>query len=168
MFHLYGRSLHPELFEIHSSREVERGGYTARVEITSAGHLITWRYEGVTLTEVVAAREHPLPQRRRLMAYRLSGNREDGVKCRGGVRYRTSFTLEPINPELFWMFQNELTRDGERKGLLHRFDKDSRLAIGALGYINVETRSRSMLVQAFHTFPEEFALVKSETVFELP
>ena len=51
-FQLYGRSLHPELFTVFQSRSISRGGYEARIDITSAGHLITWRYQGLTLTEV--------------------------------------------------------------------------------------------------------------------
>ena len=43
VFQLYGRSLHPELFEVHRSRQIERGGYTATVQITNAGHSRTNR-----------------------------------------------------------------------------------------------------------------------------
>ena len=63
LFQLYGRALHPELFEVHQTRTVERGGYEAKIQITNAGHLVTWRYDGLTLTEVAAASNHPLPQR---------------------------------------------------------------------------------------------------------
>ena len=42
------------------------------------------------------------------------------------------------------------------------------MAMGALSYINVETRSRSMLIQAFHTFPDDFAIVKTQSMFKLP
>lgn len=167
-FQLFGRALHPELFDIYQTREVERGGYTARIQITSAGHLITWRYQGMTLTEVAASAQHPLPQRRRLMSYKLKGERSDRVDCRGGIRYQFSFQLEPVAPEIFWMFQEELAHDGERKGLFHSFDASGRMALGAVSYINVETRNRSMLVQAFHTFPDDYAIVKSQSLFELP
>ncbi|KKL82857.1 hypothetical protein LCGC14_1980610, partial [marine sediment metagenome] len=34
VFQLYGRALHPELFKIHSTRTVSRGGYEANVHIT--------------------------------------------------------------------------------------------------------------------------------------
>ncbi len=71
VFQVYGRALHPELFEFQQTRVIERGGYQAKVQITSAGHLVTWRYDGVTLTEVATAAHHPLPQRRRLLSYRL-------------------------------------------------------------------------------------------------
>jgi hypothetical protein len=167
-FQLYGRSLHPELFEIYSSRKVDRGGYSAKVDITSAGHVITWRYAGLTLTEVAASAQHPLPQKRRLMSFKLKGERHDRLECRGGVTYQMSFQLETVSPEVFWHFQQELAHDGERQGLLYQFDASGRLSIGALSYINVETRNRNMLVQAFHTFPDDLAIVKSQSVFELP
>jgi hypothetical protein len=167
-FQLYGRSLHPELFEVHQSRVMERGGYSVKVDITSAGHVVTWRYDGLTLTEVACSAQHPLPQRRRLMSYKLRGQRNDHVECRGGVAYHVSFQLEPVDPEVFWTFQQELVQDSERQGLLHTFDSSGRMALGALSYINLETRNRSVLVQAFHTFPDDCAIVKSQSLIQLP
>jgi hypothetical protein len=167
-FQLYGRSLHPELFQVYGLRTVERNGYQARVEITSAGHVVTWRYRGMTLTEVAASAQHPLPQRRRLLSYHLKGDRRDRVDCRGGVTYHMHFQLEPAGPDEFWTFQRELARMGEREGMLHTFDASGRMALGALSYIYLETRDRSLFVQAFHTFPDDYAIVKSQSQFELP
>lgn len=167
-FQLYGRSLHPELFVTFQSRKVERNGYSARVDITSAGHVVTWNYKGLTLTEVAASAQHPLPQRRRLMSYKLRGDRTDQLECRGGVRYQMSFQLEPVDPDFFWTFQQEMALEGDRKGMLHRFDSSGRMALGALSYVHLETRNRSLRVQAFHTFPDDYAIVKSQSLFELP
>src|SRR5882724_7854532 len=100
VFQLYGRALHPELFVIHSSRTIKRGGYEATVNITSAGHTVAWRYQGQTLTEVATSAHHPLPQKRRLISYRLKGEGTDRVECRGGARYQVSFQLEPVEPEV--------------------------------------------------------------------
>lgn len=168
VFQLYGRPLHPELFQTHARRIVQRGDYLATVEITSAGHVVTWRHQGLTLTEVATAAQHPLPQRRRLLSYKLRGERNDRLECRGGIRYQVNFQLEPVAPEVFWTFQQELAHDGERQGMLYRFGSSGRMDLGALSYINVETRNRSMLVQAFHTFPDDYAIVKSQSLFELP
>ena len=167
-FQLYGRVLHPELFDVHLSRTVERGGYSATIDITSAGHVVTWRYGGLTLTEVAAASNHPLPEQRRLLKYKLTGQRTDQIECRGGVTYKVSFQLEPVPPEVFWTFQQELAKDGKRKGMLHMFQSSGRMALGALSYINLETRDRSLLTQAFHTFPDDCAMVKVQSLFQLP
>jgi hypothetical protein len=32
----------------------------------------------------------------------------------------------------------------------------------------VEERQRSLRVQAFHTFPDDYAIVKTQSIFELP
>jgi hypothetical protein len=168
VFQLYGRSLHPELFEVHNARVIERGGYRAIVQITTAGHVITWQYQGLTLTEVAAAANHPLPERRRLMSHRLKGRSNDELECRGGITYKTDFSLEPVEKEAFWAYQKELTQAGTRRGLLHCFDSSGRFGLGAMSYINLESRDRSLRVQAFHTFPDDYAIVKSQSVFALP
>lgn len=167
-FHLYGRSLHPELFEVHKTKVIDRGGYAARIDITSAGHVITWRYDGLTLTEVAASAQHPLPQKRRLLSHTLRGLKDDRVKCRGGIKYFVKLELESVDPSVFWNLQDKLTSEGLDGGVLHTFDASGRLALGAVSFVNVETRSRSMSVQAFHTFPDDYAILKIQSDFELP
>jgi hypothetical protein len=168
VFQLYGRSLHPELFEIHRGRQIERGGYTANIQITNAGHVVTWQYDGLILTEVAASVQHPLPQRRRLMSHRLNDSCSDDLECRGGITYHVDFSLEPVARELFWTYQKELTQIGAREGLLHCFEPSGRFGLGAMSYINIESRDRSLRVQAFHTFPDDYAIMKSQSVFTLP
>ena len=168
VFQLFGRPLHPELFEVCSSQVVHRDGYEAKIDITSTGHVVTWRRDGLTLTEVATSAHHPLPQRRRLMSYRLKGHRSDRVECRGGVCYQVSFQLESLSPEVFWTFQEELSREGPRQGLLQRFDSSGRIALGAISYIHVESRLRSLVVRAFHTFPDDYAIVQTRSLFETP
>ena len=168
VFEVYGRALHPELFEVYNSRSVKRGKYTATINITSAGHVVTWHYGALTLTEVAAAANHPLPRKRRLFSRKLRGHHSDRMECRGGAIYQVNFSLEPVEPDVFWTFQKELTLDGTRQSMLHKFDSSGRMALGALSYIHVESRDHSLLVQAFHTFPDDYAIVKIQTLFEVP
>jgi hypothetical protein len=167
VFRLYSRPLHPELFEVYDARDTDRGLYHAKIEITSAGHVVTWSYGSLTLTEVAAAAHHPLPRCRQVLSYPLKGQRSECVTRREGAGYQVSFQLERVEPEIFWTFQQELAEDGRRQGMLHRFDSSQRMALGALSYINVETRNRSLLVQAFHTFPDDYAVVKSQSIFQI-
>ena len=167
-FQLYGRPLHPELFEVFESCTIERGGYVAKIDIISAGHVVTWRYAGMTLTEVAASAHHPLPKMRRLLSYGLKGRRSDGIECRGGVHYQMSFQLEPAEPQLFRTYQQALAGQIERQGMLHRFDASGRMALGGLSYINFEARNRSLRVRAFHTFPDDYAIVETESHFQVP
>ena len=168
IFQLYGRPLHPELFQVCHARTIQRGDYQAKIEITGAGHVVTWRCAGQTLTEVAAAAHHPLPQRRRLMNHRLKGHRQDRVLCRGGARYQVRFQLEPVHPEQFWTYQQEIALAGRFGGLFHQFHSSGRMALGGLSCIAVETRQRSLVVHTFHTFPDDCAIVKSQSTFQVP
>jgi hypothetical protein len=166
-FQVFSRSLHPELYTIHKSRRIERTNYEAQVDITNCGHVITWNGAGVTICEVATSAHQPLPKRRCLLAKSLKGSRTERAQCRDGIEYRTHFQLESVEPDLFWMVQQQLG-EGPTEGLLHTFDASGRMALGALSYVNVETRQNSMLVQAIHTFPDDYAIVKVESLFSLP
>jgi hypothetical protein len=167
-FSLLGRSLHPELYTIHKSRRIQRSGYEAKLDITNSGHVITWSGAGQILTEVAASAHQPLPIRRQLISQRIQGKAREEHDCRGGATYRTQFQLESISPELFWSFQQQLSNEPAPEGLVHWFDSSGRLAVGAFSYIHIETRARSMMIQAIHTFPDDYAIVKVESVFTLP
>ncbi|QDT03646.1 hypothetical protein K227x_20300 [Rubripirellula lacrimiformis] len=165
-FHVFSRSLHPELYAIHKSRRVERDHYHAQIDITNCGHVVTWNADGITLCEVATSAQQPLPKRRCLLSKPLKGSRTERANCRQGFSYRTHFQLEPVEPDMFWMVQQQLG-NGPTEGLLHNFDASGRMALGALSYVSVETRRSSMLIQAIHTFPDDFAIVKVETLFSI-
>jgi hypothetical protein len=167
-FQLFGRSLHPELFEVYRSQTIEHEKYVARIEITGSGHVVSWQHAGQWLTEVSCSAQHPLPQRRKLMGYRLRGQKNDRVECRGGVVYHVNFELEAVTPAVLQLFHQELAHEGEREGLFHSFASSGRMALGGQSFIHVETRKRGLLVKAFHTFPDDCAVVKSQSLFELP
>jgi hypothetical protein len=168
VFQLYGRSLHPELFEVQGLRQIERGGYRATVQITTAGHVVSWQYDGLTLTEVAASAHHPLPQRRRLMSHKLKGACHDQLECRGGVAYQVDFSLETVEREAFWAYQRELSNAAAGEGLFVNFESNGRLGLGAISYVNVESRDRTFKVQAFHTFPDDYAILRSQSLITLP
>jgi hypothetical protein len=102
------------------------------------------------------------------MSHKLRGDQHDRIQCRGGATYECSFSLETVDPEVFWTYQQELSLDGKQQGLLHRFDSSGRMALGAISYINAQSRDRSLLIQAFHTFPDDYAIVKSQTLIQVP
>ena len=81
VFQLYGRPLHPELFDILAVRKIRRDDYELTVRITRTGHVITWQNADVCLTEVAAAADQELPERRRLLHYRLRHEHTGKLAC---------------------------------------------------------------------------------------
>jgi hypothetical protein len=165
VFELHGRPLHPELFDILAARRIQREDYDLIVQITRTGHVISWNNREVYLTEVAAA-DQPLPECRRLLHYRLRGEHSDVVACGRGISYQTSFQVEILPPEIFLNVHDEIMADGGKRGLLHNFQPNHRLSLAPLGFISVESRAGCLFLSSFHTFPDENAVVKTQSLIE--
>ena len=165
----YGRSLHPELFEVHRKRTVQRTAYTATFNITSTGHVVCWQQpEGMVLNEVATSALHDLPIKRRLMSYRVRGPYEDRIECAGGLVYETSVDLEQADDDMLRSYQQGLQLAGEKNSVLLAFESGGRVGLGAFSYIHFESRARSLRIQALHTFPDDGVILKSQSLFTLP
>jgi len=166
VFRLYDRPLHPELFEGLATRRVERAGYRVAVHVTRTGHVLEWSSGPVGLTELTAAAGHDLPVKGQRLAHKMGGGRSGRCDLDGGVRYRVGSQVEVLPPEQFRQFHEELCADGARKGLLYHFPPDARSALPPLGVVVVEELAGGLSVAAFHTFPAELAVVKTQSLIE--
>ncbi|HMF12279.1 MAG TPA: DUF2617 family protein [Gemmataceae bacterium] len=166
VFHLYGRPLHPELFDILAVRRIRREDYELTVRITRTGHVISWENADVHLTEVAAAAEQELPHKRLLLSHRLRNEHNDGLACAHGISYQTSFQVEVLPPEIYFHIHDEIIADGAKRGLLHNFQPNHRLALAPLGFIAAEARAGCLSISTFHTFPGEYTIVKSQSLIE--
>ena len=166
VFHLYDRPLHPELFDTLSVRQVRRDDYDLTVRITRTGHAITWQTKQAHLTEVTAAADLPLPVWRARVQHKIRGEHCATVPCGPGLHYQTSFQVEVLPQEIFLHVHDEILRDGTKRGLLHNFQPNHRLALAPLGFVTVEAWSGCLLLSSFHTFPDEHTVVKTQSLIE--
>jgi hypothetical protein len=166
VFQLYGRPLHPELFDIVAVRTIRREDYCLRVWITRTGHVISWENTEVFLTEVTAAGDQELPSRRRLLDYRIRDEHCGRLPCASGIHYEMSFQVEVLPPELFQHIHEEIRADGSKRGLIHNFPPHNGLALAPLGYITADARSGCLCLSTFHTFPDECTIVKTQSLIE--
>ena len=166
VFQLYGRPLHPELFDILAMRKIQREEYDLSVWITRTGHVISWENRDVFLTEVAAAADQPLPEKRRLLNHRLRGEHCNTLPCAHGIHYQMTFQVEVLSPEIFLHVHDEILADGSKRGLLHNFRPNHRLSLSPLGLIAVEARASCLFLSTFHTFPEEHTVVKTQSLIE--
>ncbi len=166
-FQLLGRSVHPELFQIYKTHRIDRENYNARIDITADGHVIGWTAQGTTLTEIASSVHQPVPAGRRIFAVPLRDKGGDTIEYRAGLFYKYEYQLERVPSELFWMIQQQLGETSKNHELIQVFDASGRIKIGGLSFIHVDTRLKSLHIQAIHTFPDDLALVKTETTFSL-
>lgn len=165
---VFGRSIHPELFTACKTRTIQRANYRARIDITCDGHIVSFTgSRSATLTEVIGSLQQTLPRQRKLLSTLLQGRYVEETRGKRGLRYRSEFEREQVSAEIFWMLQNQLKTCTSQDHLLHTFDSSGRMPFGAISFVHLEAREKQLLVQAFHTFPDDYSLVKSVSVFNV-
>lgn len=167
IFCLYARPLHPELFDVLACRRVCRDGWTLSASITAAGHVLTWGNGKVYLAETLVDAGHLLPKAGKLIRHRLEGERRGSIQPIAGVSYQMSSQIEVLPREIFLQVHEELLADGLKRGLLHQHCPHNRLALSPLGFITVESWKSTLSINTFHTFPDDFAMVKTQSLIEL-
>jgi len=167
MLHVYGRSVHPELFRVFAETEIARDAFCVGLRICDAGHTIGFRYDGHTVTELTASRDQLLPQKKRFLEKSLRGCRDESVRFEGGLQYTVSYQMERLDPTIFLNFHEELLADCKRAAVAHRFPAETRLSPEPLSLLRADVASDSLLVHAFHTFPESCSVLKTQSLFEL-
>lgn len=165
--HLFEWSLHPELFDVQCHQSIRQADYSAKVAICDAGHVVEFRRGEMTLTEVLARRDQPLPERKRLFNRRIKGTRDETYELESGAKYHLSFQVERLPPDVFLNLHEELLLDCQRAPISHSFSPSNRLSPAALSFVQTDVWQRSLLIHAFHTFPEDCAIVKTQSLFEL-
>lgn len=164
--HLFGRSIHPELFQVFRTKLIQRSKYTARIDITADGHVITFVRNHSVLSEVICSRNQQLPQRRRIVANTIRGKYNQTIERQSVIRYTTECERETVSPDLFWIVQSQLQRIDCENELLHVFQSSGRIAYGGVSFLHVEERESQLLIQAFHTFPDDHTILKSVSSFQ--
>ena len=57
--------------------------------------------------------------------------------------------------------------DSTPQSMIFRFGSSNRLAPQPLSHVHVDVRVKGLSVQSFHTFPDESAIVRSQSLYEL-
>jgi hypothetical protein len=166
VFRLYDRPLHPELFEVVASRTVKRDGYSLGVRLTRTGHVLSWTDGRLHLEEVTATGNMELPESGRRLGHPLGGGGGGRQDFPGGIRYQVRSQLEVLHAEQFLHVHEELTLEGTRKGLAFHCKTTNRLGPAPLGVVIAQAVTGGISITAFHTFPDELAIIKTLSLIE--
>ena len=163
VFHLYARSLHPELFTGGEERQIWRDDYRAVFRVVNAGHVVTFQTHRRTLTEAVLARAQELPVQRRIASFSFEHNPQKTFRYDDSIRYDVRFDLRSVEPA---DAEREIHRAIMRNGFLCRLaapgcQTDSVIAIS---YV---TGPGMLSVRTHRTFPAESAMLVTHARWEV-
>ncbi len=166
-FQVFRSLLHPELFTVRAWRRLELEKFSATLRICESGHWIVFQTEAEALSELIVSKNHPLPEQRRFLQRRLRGSRDECIHFESGLTYQVSYQVEQLVPSVFLNLHDELLLDCRTATLWHRFPSPNRWAPQPLSLIRAEVWRGSLVVHTFHTFPENCAIVKTQSLFEV-
>jgi hypothetical protein len=166
-FQVFNRALHPDWFSTRVYRRIPQERWEADVRIIEGGHAVIFGTGSIRLTEVLAGPETTLPEPGLVFHSGIRSERSTSLHPGGVVEYLTCFEVERVEPEVFRHLCEEMIADSSRHRLLHRFGSSNRLAPPPLSHVCIEARVKGLSVQSFHTFPDEHAIVRSQSLYEL-
>jgi hypothetical protein len=179
-FLLYDRPLHPELFEIHHDHRIFKSAYEARIWITGCTHVISFHRDKLTLVELMADAQADLPQRGLLLELPIRGERDHDCKRAGGINYMTSFQVERMSQQVYSRTHRELAgasnpgatesgtgHAGDRRGLFVPFPSRGSRSLPPFTYIDYDAKPNELHIFAYHAFPEDLTMIRTQSIFEL-
>jgi hypothetical protein len=166
-FQVYDAPIHPEFISSLCTRTFERDGYRLRVHLTAAGHMLEWHGKRTTIVELLTDQSTPLPEQHQLFCHRIGPERSEQFRPSASICYLTCFQVERMVAEVFFHYQDELRRDAQKTGLLYVLRPHDRLGLSPLSYMDLQARSDSLVIHTYHTFPDEYAVVKVQTLVEV-
>jgi hypothetical protein len=165
-FQVFGRTMHPDWFAVRAHRRFSQDGWEADVRIIEGGHAIIFRSGTVRLTEVLSGPETHLPEPGLLYHSPVRHERTTTLRPTDSMEYQTCFEVERVDLEVFSHLCDEMALDPNFGGLFHRFAPSNRMAPAAISHLRIESKVRGLSVHAFHTFPDERAIVRTQSLFE--
>lgn len=165
---LVDRPLHPELFRHFADYRVSQTRYHADVWITGLSHVVTVASGMRSLTEVVAPEPEMLPARGVLSRFKIKGERDLEKECGSDWNYMVSTQVETMDEPLYKSVHLDLVKYADKRGWYCPYEQWAEGDLVPFSYIDYEARDREFHLHAFHAFPRECTLVKTQTIIELP
>lgn len=162
---LYGRALHPELFELRGRRVFTHGEYELEAWIMDGRHLLRFDHGLLSATELVTDQDRDLPTNSVVTTFLCAGEHEYDHEFKGkGVRYMTSVQTETLSEALFAATYEEMWTHGrDQEALMHEWrDEGGR----CLSLVDVQQYSKEIHAQAYHLLAQGGIVLRTQTIFE--
>lgn len=167
-FFLYRRALHPELFHIYMDKHLVYGDFQADIWVSGLSHLVTVQNDDTMVTELAAVPSDLLTDRSLVTQFRFRGERDFSYRFNDDLRYIFSSQVEEMTEHIFRTTYRDLIRYAKRKGLFVPYPQWSAGGLEPFSYIDYETRSHELHVHAYHVFPGEWRIIRTQSIFEVP
>lgn len=166
-FFLYHRALHPELFHIQQVRHLRQKRYNAEIWVVGLSHVVMLQAKNQVVTELTGPDSEILPKMGLVTRFRFRGEKDHTQGFDDGVQHIMSSQVERMTPNLFAASHRDLLRYSAKRGLLCKFPEWATGDLEPFTFIDYEAREGELHIHAYHAFPEELTLLKTQSIFEM-
>ena len=163
------RPIHPELYRHFADYRVRQTRYHADLWITGLGHVVTVTTGDLSLTEVVSIDNDLLPAHGIVTRFRMKGERDLEKETPAGWNYMVSTQVELMEEPLYKSVHQDLLSHAVKRGAHCVYEQWAVEGdVAPFSYLDTEARDGEFHIHAFHAFPAERTIVKTQTILELP
>ena len=166
-FSLFQRPLHPELFHIFARRHLKTERYEMVLWATGCSHVVSLSVDDLCLTELISAPGQMLPKRGLIERFSFRGQKTHKCTLSRGLSYMTDFQVEKMSANLYKQSHMDLQRFARNRGLFVTFPQISSDGLEPFSYIDFEARRDELHIHAFHAYPDQVAIIKTQSLFDL-
>src|SRR3978361_1974094 len=159
---MYQRTLHPELFKILATEQVNRRAYEADIWLVEGGHVISFTAGKTTMAEVIVTNPTQLNDPGLIHTIPCRGERYHEATIGGNVRYMISTQEEQLTQTLYDATRHEISTYAAKRELMSAGGQFTGGGGGYLSVLDIECRSHELLVQSFHLFDETQLVIKTQ------
>ncbi len=167
LFCLYQRPIHPELFDIRQVKRLSKPRYQAEIWLCGLAHVIMVRAGDQTLTELITEENELLPKSGLATSFRFRGERDHAQAFDNGLKYILSTQVERLTPQLFPATHRDYVHYAQNRGLFNKFEEWTYDGLAPFSFVDFDPRDHELHIHAFHAFPEEMTLLKTQSIFEI-
>jgi hypothetical protein len=166
-FCLYQRAIHPELFRIDRVKRIRQSRYQAEIWVTGLAHVVVVHAGDQILTEVITEDNELLPKVGLAASFRFRGERDHMQSFNDDLKYILSTQVERMTPQLFPATHRDYVHYAQNRGMFVPFDEWTHEGLAPFTFVDYDARDHEFHVHAFHAFPEELTLLKTQSIFEI-
>jgi len=167
LFCLYQRPIHPELFKIYKAKRIEQARYQAEIWVVGLAHVVIIQSGHQILTELITEDNELLPKAGIATSFRFRGERDHAQSFNDGLKYILSTQVERMTPQLFPATHRDYVHYAQNRGLFVSFDDWAHDGQAPFSFVDFDARDHELHIHAFHAFPEELTLLKTQSIFEV-
>ncbi|WP_437206589.1 DUF2617 family protein [Planctomicrobium sp. SH664] len=166
-YRFFERPLHPELFSPAVVGRIRTDRYQASLGLCQGGHYLQMTVDGKSVVEVTAPDSQVLSTYGLQQTYFFRDNEELLFESKTPVPYHFAGQVDTVEFGVFTRVQMELEREAARAFVSYQFPSPHRLLAGPLSLVQVEGSEKMLVVHTFHTFPDDLAVLRTQSLFEL-